>query len=237
MFKGVRHLAVIATCTALLPLQARAQWGATAIGVAEFDTKSTSVLLAGLSASPGGAGVRPLIGAQASYVSFDAGTTNVHVTTIRPYAGLQDNFTGGTVYGTLGYAFQSRSEDFSGNVVTTAGDTHDGAVLSGGLEYWGTGGPLGAQALASYNFGGKSIWTRGRVTSRVASLDNSGQVRLGGEVAYLHGDGYSVVQPGGLIEWHRSARGLILAGGIGEKFVKDGENATYFKAEIVLPIR
>jgi hypothetical protein len=39
---------------AAFPDRAQAQWSATAIGVAEYDTESTLLLLAGLSAGPGG---------------------------------------------------------------------------------------------------------------------------------------------------------------------------------------
>ena len=158
---------------------------------------------------------------------------------VRPYAGLANGFTGGSAYATLGYAFQDRDSDIDGpiNVIGTAGDTNDGVVASGGVEYWGTGGPIGAQALASYNFGGESLWTRGRLTTRLAELSSGGQIRVGGEVAYLTGDGFSVVQPGGIIAWHTAPRGLILGAGAGVKIVDEGENATYFKAELVLPLR
>ena len=221
-----------------LPVHASAQWRMTALGVVEYDTNETSVLLAGLSASPGGSGLRPLVGVQASYINFDAGAADVSVTTIRPYAGLRQGFTGGSAYGTLGYAFQNRSEDFDGpiGVIGTGGDTDDGVVVSGGVEYWGTGGPLGAQALASYNFGGESLWTRGRVTTRLSSMSNGGQLRIGGEAAYLTGDGYSIFQPGGVVQWHMGNDGPILIGGVGVKIPDEGDNATYFKAELVVPI-
>ncbi|HEX6693202.1 MAG TPA: hypothetical protein VF035_00725 [Longimicrobiales bacterium] len=216
---------------------ASAQWGVTALGVGEWDTNETLVLLAGLSAGPGGSGLSPLVGAQASWVRFETGDADVSVRTIRPYGGARYGFGSGSAYGTLGYAFQSRSEDIEGpiGVIGSAGDTDDGAVVSGGVEYWGTGGPLGAQALASYNLGGESLWTRGRVTTRVSSLSSGGQVRLGGEVAYLTGDGYSIVQPGGVVAWHRSTNGLILSAGAGVKIPDEGDNATYVKAEVVLP--
>ncbi|MEO5511011.1 MAG: hypothetical protein ABIV28_02705 [Longimicrobiales bacterium] len=43
------------------------------------------------------------------------------------------------------------------------------------------------------------------------------------------------MQPGGVIAWHRSSNGLILSAGT--KIVKDGDNATYIKGEVVIPIR
>ena len=53
------------------PGTAWAQWNASAVGVAEVDTESTLLLLAGVSASPGGMGIAPLVGVQASHLSYD----------------------------------------------------------------------------------------------------------------------------------------------------------------------
>lgn len=240
MAKSFKKLAVAATFITFAPMHLSAQgWGLSAVGVAEFDTNHGKVLLAALSASQRGMGLHPQVGLQVSHVGYQSGTTDVSVNSLRPYVGLHDGFNGGDAHLNIGYAFGDRDESAVIPVVagSSGGDTQDGAVLGGGVEYWGTGGPIGAQALASYNFGGSSLWTRGRVTTRLSSLSNGGQLRVGGEVAYLHGTGYSVVQPGGVVQWHRSSNGLILIGGVGVKIPDAGENATYFKAEVVLPIR
>ncbi|HET9453549.1 MAG TPA: hypothetical protein VFO66_04610, partial [Gemmatimonadaceae bacterium] len=77
---------------------ASAQWNSTAIGVAEYDTEQTLLLLAGVSASPGGVGIAPLVGVQANFLTFDA-VDRVEVFTVRPYAGLRSGFEGGSLYG------------------------------------------------------------------------------------------------------------------------------------------
>jgi hypothetical protein len=239
MSKALHKVVFAAALLVCVPLHAAAQgWGLTAVGVGEFDTEHGKVLLAALTASQRGMGLHPQLGVQVSHIGFESGTTDVSVNSVRPFVGLRNGFNGGDMNLNIGYAFGNRDDDAVAPVVvgSSGGDTEDGAVLSGGVEYWGTGGPLGAQALASYNFGGSSLWTRGRVTTRLSSLSNGGQLRVGGEVAYMHGDGYSIVQPGGVVQWHQSSNGVIVIGGVGVKIPDGGDNATYVKAELVVPI-
>lgn len=225
---NLRSLGVAAALLVTIPVAAAAQWNSTAIGVAEFDTQETLLLLAGVSASPGGLGVAPLIGVQGSYLGFDGGADRVDVFTVRPYAGLRSGYQGGSVYGTLGYAFSNRAED----VGPVAADRGSGVVVSGGLDHWGTGGPLGFQLLGSYNFGSEAYWTRGRVTTRV---NPTGRVRVGGELALLGGDSYEAWQPGAVLEWHGGG-GRILGLGAGMKMFDDADDAFYFRVEGVLPL-
>lgn len=207
------------------------QWGATAIGVAEYDTEQTLLLLAGVSTGPRGMGLRPRIGVQGYNLSYDGGTDNVNVIVVKPYVGLANTFEGGSVYGNVGYAFSNKDEVFTSGAFVP--DRGDGVVLSGGWDQWGTGGPLGYQVLGAYNLGTESFWGRGRVTTRLGQA-TTGQRRIGGEVAFLSGEGYSGVQPGAILELH-NGRGRILGLGAGMKFI-EGEDAVYFKAEMVLPI-
>jgi hypothetical protein len=218
-------------CLAIAAAPAAAQWSATGIGVAEIDTDETLLLLAGVSASPGGArGIAPLIGVQGYWLTFDAGTARTNVTAIRPYAGLRSGFDGGSLYGTVGYAFSSRDTPVGAFVE----DRGEGVVLSGGLDVWGTGSPLGYQALASYNFGSESYWTRGRVTRRLGEAGTT-QKRIGAEVAFMGGEGYTAWQPGVLLELHREG-GRIIGFGAGGKFSEGGNSAAYLKVETVLPL-
>ncbi len=213
---------------------AAAQWSASAIGVAEYDTEETLLLLAGASAGPSGLGWRPLVGVQAYHLSYKLPAETKKVFSVRPYAGVRNNFTGGSLAFTTGYAFVS-DDDAPRPLGTAVADSKDGVVVSTSLDYWGTGGPLGYQVLASYNFGGESLWTRGRVTSRVRELASGGQVRVGGEVAYANSDNFSLIQPGLVAEWHNGS-GFILGFGVGRKLVKDGDDATFFRIETVLPL-
>lgn len=218
----------------LSAVPASAQWSATTVGVAEYDTNETLLLLAGLSAGPGGPGWSPILGIQGYRLSYQVSGNDNEVWSIRPYAGLRNNFPGGTAAATLGYAFTNRDDGRAIPVGTVVGDRDDGAVVSGQLDFWGSGSPWGYQALASYNFGGESLWARGRATRRIRET-MTGAVRLGGEVAFLVGSGYNAIQPGGVIEWH-AGEGRILGFGAGRKIVSEGDDATYFKLEAVLPI-
>lgn len=214
---------------------AAAQWSVTAVGVAEYDTQETWLLLAGVSASPwGGRGLSPVFGIQAYRLSYETASGRTHVTSVRPSAGIRNNFGTGSAQVRIGYAFTSR--DVEAPVSAGVADRSDGVVLSAQVDYWGSGGPLAAQALGSYNFGSSTLWTRGRVTTRIAAT-GPGQVRLGGEVAFLNDSDsdFTMVQPGAVLEWHTG--GPILVFGVGRKLNDPGDDATYFKLEAVLPLR
>jgi hypothetical protein len=218
--------------TSLAPTRkASAQWSAVSYGVAEGDTKNTWLVLAGVTASPKALGIQPVLALQAYWLGYDVGPSRTSVTAIRPGVGLGYNYNGGSIDGTIGYQFSNST--VSGAPVTGTA-TGRGVDIAGDWEYWGTGGPLGYQALASYNFGGKSFWGRGRVTTRV-SQNGPSQMRVGGEVAYLNGPGYNAWQPGGVVEWH-FAGGQILGLGAGAKIQNTGGNAAYFRVEGLLPI-
>ena len=231
-----KSMSAVLFAFALLSLgrPAAAQWGASGVGVAEYDTEQTMLLLAGVSATPGGPGWRPLVGLQTYYLTYKIPADTKRVFSVRPYAGLQNNFTGGSLSFTAGYAFVS-GESTAPPLGSAVADNQDGVVLTTALDYWGTGGPLGYQLLASYGFGGESLWTRGRVTSRVRLLDGGGQVRVGGEVAYATAGDFNLIQPGLVAEWHNGA-GFILGFGVGRKIVKDGDDATFFRVETVFPL-
>lgn len=222
-----RSLTLAAALLTMVPAAAAAQWNATAVGVTEYDTENTPLVLLGLSASPGGQGIAPLVGVQGSYLAYDA-VERVEAFTVRPYVGLRSGHQGGSVYGTLGYAFSTK-DDVVGPALSDRGE---GVVVTGGLDQWGTGGPLGYQLLGSYNFGSEAYWTRGRVTTR---LNESNRVRVGGEVAMLGGDGYEAWQPGGVVEFHTGG-GNIIGLGAGMKLYEGDGDAFYVRLEAVLPL-
>lgn len=214
---------------------ASAQWSATAVGVTEYDTEETLLLLAGVSASPRGHVWAPLVGVQAYHLTYKLPAETKTVLSVRPYLGVRKSITGGAFSLTAGYAFVS-DDDAPGPLGTAVADSRDGAVLSSGFDYWGTGGPLGYQVLASYNFGGESFWGRGRVTTRIAGLQSGGrQVRVGGELAYATSGNFNMFQPGLVAEWHTGS-GVIVGAGVGRKIAKDADDATFFRVEAVLPL-
>lgn len=225
----------------LLPAaHASAQWSVTGVGVVEYDTNETFMLLAGVSAGPGGMGFSPVVGLQAQYLTYDRGNDESRsIVGLRPTIGVRNGYSGGAWQARVGYAFRvsdSEEGDLDIPVGTLFEDSNDGVVVTGAWDHWGTGGPLGYQLLGSYNFGGESLWTRGRVTTRLSQRANGGQVRLGGEVAYMTSDNFSALQPGGVLEWH-NGNGLILGLGAGVKVIDEGDNAAYIRGEVVLPLR
>lgn len=231
--KRVTMMLVGASCALLAAGRADAQWAGTGYSVAEVDTKETLLLLAGASFSPAGTGIAPIIGLQVFHLSFDGGTTRTNVFTARPYVGLRNGFEGGALNATVGYALSNRDNSSRLPVGVVASDNGEGVVAAGGMDYWGTGGPIGYQALASYNFGSEAFWGRGRVSTRVSQSDGGAQKRLGAEVAFLDGRDFGAVQPGLVYEIH-NGRGRILGVGAGGKFFDGGGSAAYVKFEGVL---
>ena len=229
---GAAFVGLIVSLAAATP--AAAQWHETAVGVGEYDTKQTILLLAALSASPSGLGIKPTLGVQSYYLGYDNGPGRTNVFTIKPYVGLANAYDGGSVGANVGYSWANK--DVSGFLTSVAADQGDGVVVSGNWDHWGTTNePMGYQLLGSYNFGSEGLWSRARVT-RNMTVGRPSQRRIGAEVAYLHGTGYSAWQPGAVLELH-DPRGNILGLGAGVKFFGNGGgNAVYFKAETVLPI-
>ncbi|MEX2280865.1 MAG: hypothetical protein WEE89_00075 [Gemmatimonadota bacterium] len=225
-----RFLAIISLAISIFMIDARpaqAQWGWTFYSVGEFDTNDVVFALAGISIAPQRMGWVPVAGIQAYWLRFPIGTSDQSVISVLPSVGLGRNFDGGAFQVRVGYNFSN--EDIRAANVTA--DVGDGVVNTAQLDYWGTGG-LGAQGIMSYNYGSESLWARGRVTTRLTDYGSAGQIRIGGEVAYLDGNGFSSVQPGVIVGFHPSA-GTIINAGVGKRF-NDGEDATYFKVELVL---
>ena len=213
--------------------KAHAQLGWTFYGVGEFDTSDVLMILGGVSVGPSRQGWVPVAGASASWLTYPSGVVigedNQDVTTFIPTLGIANNFNGGSFQIRGGYAF-ANGEDLTPGVVSNVG--RDGAVAIAQLDYWGNG-KLGGQAIASHNFGGDAFWGRGRVTYSILSLGNSGDLRIGPEVAHLASDEYTATQVGGVLGFNPGG-GTYLTGGVGRKLSRDGEDATYFRFEMVL---
>jgi len=222
---------------AMLGVQASAQvaahrWRVTGIGVAEMDGQYPYLLL-GIGAGPGGRGVSPIIGVQGSTLAYNGGLGGrTTVFDIKPYVGLSDDYGTGDLYGDVGYSYSSKNTPI---VTPSSNDIGRGVVVSGGWDHWGDGTtPWAHQLLGSYNFDAKSFWGRGRETRRIWQ-NGAAQRRLGGEVAYLSGEGYSAWQPGAVLEIHNAA-GVIIGLGAGAKFQNPGNTTAYAKIEAVMPV-
>jgi hypothetical protein len=230
--KNISIALALGVALAAAPRAVEAQISSTLIGVAEYDTDGTLLLLSGISAGPGGLGWKPRVGVQGYFLRYDVPAGDVDVTAIRPWVGMRNSFTGGSASINVGYAFTNRDRDFVTPAIIEDGG--EGVVLSGGWDYWGTGNSFGYQLLGSYNFGSEALWTRARGTVPMQIRDN-GQTRIGAEVAYLSGDNYYAFQPGAVLEFNNRG-GRMFGLGAGMKFFKGGENAVYFKGEFTLPL-
>lgn len=232
-FKKISLGILLGAAVAVTPRLAEAQWSSNLIGVAEYDTENALLLLAGFSTGPGGQGWKPRLGVQGYYLRYEVGSSDVDVTTVRPYVGMRNSFTGGSASVNVGYAFTNRDgTDVAGRAIVS--DRGEGVVLSGGWDYWGTGQSFGYQLLGSYNFGADALWTRARGTVPM-STSQSMQTRIGAEVAFLSGDGYTAFQPGAVLEFNNRG-GRVFGLGAGMKYFEGGEDAVYFKAEFSLPL-
>lgn len=217
---------------ALAAAPVSAQWSAYGYGVAERDTKETLLLLAGIGAGPGGPGWSPTVGLQGYRLTYDGGASDVTAHSVKPSVGLRYGFPAGSVGFTVGYAFVSKDQVVPPGVVVA--DSKDGVVVTGSLDYSGTGGPLASQTLTSYNFGSSSLWARQRFTTRVAGSESTGQFRGGPEVAFNRGSGFSATQAGLIFQWQNPR--FTIGAGVGRTLVSDADDATYYKVEFGMPL-
>lgn len=212
---------------------AQAQLGWSFVGVGEFDTADTYLVLGGVSVGAQRTGWTPVAGLQAYWVQYVTNPTTdatTSVTAVTPSVGLKNSFETGAFTARVGYTFVNG--DIVGGTPAFSSDvTDDGVVTSAQLDYWGTG-KVGLQGIATYNFGGESFWGRGRALFRVASFANGG-LSVGPEVAYLNTNGYSATKFGGVVGLN-PGKGTTINAAVGRKMADGGADATYFGFELVL---
>jgi hypothetical protein len=218
------------------PAAAQLNW--TVVGVGEIDTEDVVLALASVSASPGGSGWAPIAGLHASWLQYPISTTEKReIISVVPSIGIRNGFDGGSFQFRVGYAFRDANDeddDVGVGVPPVAADIRDdGVVNAAQLDYWGNG-RLSAQLIGSYNYGSEFLWSRAQLMHRIFDLSGSGHLRAGGEAAYLNGEDYDAWQVGGVVGFHAGG-GTIINGAVGRKLaIGEGNDATYFRAEIVL---
>src|SRR4029078_12152785 len=103
----------------------------------------TFMPLVGISASPRGLGLKPLLAPQAMHLSYAASPSRTNVFSVTPAAGLVNEYDAGEVYGAVGYEFSNKHT--GGPVV--AGTSGRGTVINGGWDHRGTPRPRRSPAL------------------------------------------------------------------------------------------
>src|SRR5687768_3834488 len=99
MGKIWRRVAAAGAIVVALPAtthRAHAQMQFMGLGVVEYDTNETLLLLAGVNMGRGGAGWSPVFGVQAHYLTYDRGLgDSADGFSVRPSVGLRNGFSGG----------------------------------------------------------------------------------------------------------------------------------------------
>lgn len=157
-------------------------------GSADAGGQGSSLLLAGLTVSPGRIGVQPIVGLQAYHLTYRTGpgaaTTSNDV--IAPSLGLKSQNANSAVSLSGGYAFVSSST----RVPALAGPypipaaPKNGAFATAQGDWWGSGDRSG-QAIATYNFANEFLWSRIRGAHTVGM--KTSPLMLGGEAGFFGG--------------------------------------------------
>ena len=224
--------------TVIFTPSARAQLrplGWTVYGTGEYDTDEVGLVLGGVSFAPKKLGLVPMAGVEGYFLRYDTGVGFVNNRGVQPYLGLQNNFGTGLVAARVGYQFESNSAVLVSPAPIAVGE---GVVATGQLESWGTGKELGGQALATFNFGSKTLWTRGRVDMPLIQR-NPGALRLGLEAAYLNtGESdtgidinYETASVGPVLIW-QTGHGINLGFAAGRRFIDS--DAVYFRIDLAM---
>lgn len=234
-----RVVLALAMVAALGAAPAAAQWGTTWVGVAETSGDDVTLLLAGVSLSPAGLGLKPIVGLQTYWLDTEGGST----WSVAPSAGLVARGETGALQARVGYSFQEDDDE----VIPQFGADESGISTTAQADYW-DGGAFGLQGIASFNWGSEYLWSRARGTVRVAELDFGGGIHVGPEFVYqgemgeetLGDPHYSAIQIGPIIQWN-SGDNLIAGFGAGWKMIDDDfvgpdddDSTWYVKVEFVL---
>lgn len=231
-------LAVAAAALAARPAAAQRAngWGVTFYNADEIATDNLQLVLLGASASRRDLGVSPVVSAQGYWLHYGKSPADVTQWAFTPSAGLKLNFQGGALQGRLGYTFVNKE---AGAGVFAPGGGKDGVTTTVQADYWDSGKGMG-QAIVNYNWGAKTLWSRGRLGTRIAQTASGGSVGILGEAAYLRAKSstpnvadYSVWQVGpGLSYNSPHGFGATLSGGA--KLPNEGKKAGYIHLDMYL---
>jgi hypothetical protein len=181
-----------------------------------------------------GMGVRPLISVGAHYVVISDGDNSWGLT---PAAGLRYQTDGGFIQGKVGWAIRPDEGGFD-----VFGGDESGLHTALHTEFYGDG-TWGLQGIASYNWGADFLWSRARVTRRIAERSGGGGIALGAELVWqavtddddvIDGNEYGATYIGPVLQFSGPGSIWALSGGV--KMTDPGDDNTWYaKVELTLP--
>ncbi len=206
-------------------------WGITIYNADEVATDNVQLFLLGASLAHRGIGVAPVLSAQ-GYVLHFPGTS---LWAISPSVGLRDGYQGGQIQGRIGYTFVNKSAENIPQGAVAPGGNKSGVTLTGQLDQWGTG-DVGGQVIGTYNFGAHTLWSRGRLSTRLSRTASGAAIRLGGEAVFLDASkaSYTAWEVGPTLEYNSPH--FIGTFSAGPKFQNPGKTAAYFHLDLVFPM-
>jgi hypothetical protein len=208
------------------PIHAQLAW--TFHSATEFDSRDAVLAHAGIAYAPRRTGWVSSAGIQASWLKSPLGAGTEKLVAATPVLGIQHRSATAVLALHAGYNITNNALSDDAVFAVAVGE---GVVNIVQLDYLGRGA-LGAQAMAGYNYGSENVWSTARLDHRVLTRGESGQLRMGAELAYLNNDSFSAIQPGIIVEFRPSLTAR-LGLGLGRRFIDLGD-ATYFKAAIAL---
>ncbi len=195
----------------------------------EVATDNVRLFLLGVSLARRGVGIAPMVGAQGYVLHFPASS----LWAITPWVGLRHGDQVRQIQGRVGYTFVDRPVAVLAVGAVAPGGNRSGLTLTGQLDQWGTG-DMGGQASGTYNFGAHTLWSRGRLSTRLARTAAGAAVRLGGEAVFLDASkaSYSAWGVGPILEYRSPHFSGTLSGG--PRFQNPGSAAAYLHLDLVL---
>jgi hypothetical protein len=166
-------------------------------GAAEAAGDKTTLGLLGASWAPGHIGWQPYASVIGYVVRFDAGTTTISQNVVAPQIGLR--YQTATALTQIGGGYSFATEDNQGAFPVSA-ETGEGPFGAFQWDYWGNGSRA-LEAIASYGFDTKFLWSRGMALQRLTSTS---PLFAGGEVSLFGNTGtndFFTMQVGPAVEW------------------------------------
>jgi hypothetical protein len=186
-FRRSRVLVAVLSAWAAIASSAGAQQ-IVGFGAAEFSGQRRSVQLLGVAVSSGLPGWSPVFTVTGLRFTFPVTdllgtTTTADAFAVAPSVGLRYQTETRSTGVHVGYIFVDEDEDVAAITGSPVGSA-DGVFATFQHDYWGRGERI-AQFIATYNFGGRYLWTRAKGGVRFPNITSP--LFIGGEVIFQGG--------------------------------------------------